>query len=144
MKVWNPDGDFLIVRSLIDSGAQRSIASSHLVGRLGLPWTPHGGLMRGIGNFEAPVSRGEVELMFGPLEGDLRVLVRTSVLDNILGDLPQERIWDSVVSLTMGLTPADPNWQVPGPIDLLLGSDVLGLIVSGVVRPLQRDGIVRG
>lgn len=100
--------------------------------------------MRGIGNFEAPVSRGEVELMFGPLEGDLRVLVRTSVLDNILGDLPQERIWDSVVSLTMGLTPADPNWQVPGPIDLLLGSDVLGLIVSGVVRPLQRDGIVRG
>ncbi|XP_052744237.1 uncharacterized protein LOC128199305 [Bicyclus anynana] len=97
--------------------------------------------MRGIGDSEPLVSRGEAELMFAPRRGNLRVVVRASVLDNILGHLPQERIWDSTIRLTANLTPADADWFVPAPVDLLLGADVLGCIVTGGIKHLQAKGL---
>lgn len=85
--------------------------------------------------------KGEAELMFSPIHGNLRILVKVTVMDDILGLLPQVRLNDAAVRCASGLVPADPHWSEPGPMDLLLGSDVLGLLITGGARALQTNGL---
>ncbi|XP_045456928.1 uncharacterized protein LOC123666956 [Melitaea cinxia] len=97
--------------------------------------------MVGIGGVEPPAPRGRAELVFGPASEPLRILVRVNVLDDIVGSLPTVPLNDSAVRCASGLKPADPQWYQPGPIDLLLGADALGLIALGEIRALQPNGL---
>lgn len=97
--------------------------------------------MIGIGGVEPPTPKGQAELMFAPAKGNLRILVKVNVLDDIVGSLPSVPINPSAVHCASGLTPADPQWSEPGPTDLLLGADVLGLLMTGDVKTLQRNGL---
>lgn len=109
---------------------------------MGLPWRPHGGPIYGIGGIQATSLKGKTEVSFSPVNGGPCIVIRAVILDNILGRHPQVKISKAAIRLTSSLAPADPNWFVPGTVDLLLGSDVLGLILSGGVRILQQKGLV--
>ncbi|GFG40017.1 hypothetical protein Cfor_11380, partial [Coptotermes formosanus] len=108
---------------------------------MGLPWKAHHGPIYGIGGIQATDLKGRVEVLFSPLKGEPRIVARAVILDDILGRHPQITIPETAIRMTAGLPPADRKWFVPGTIDLLLGADVLGLILSDVL-PGLRIGVV--
>lgn len=85
---------------------------------------------------------GEINVCFSTVNCGPTIVAKAVVLNDILGSNPQVVISPTAVKLTSELTPADPQWFVPGPIDLLLGVDVLGLILSGDKRVLQPCGLM--
>lgn len=136
-------GEQVTARAILDSGAQGSIASKRLVERLQLRVHPAGESVRGVGGVRVLGLVGQVSLSLSPLRSP-RPQVTTSaiVLNNIMGRHPLIKLPPEVVSLASRLPLADPNFHFPGPVDLLLGADVLGLLKIRESTLLHPGGLV--
>ncbi|KAH9628640.1 hypothetical protein HF086_007845 [Spodoptera exigua] len=143
VSVGSPSGEKVTARALLDSGAQGCIASTWLVERLRLRVEPGGNYIRGVGGVKVPGLVGQVALSFSPLQSSRpRIIVSAIVLRNVIGRHPVVQLPSRVVALTSGLSLADPEFHVPGPVDLLIGADVLGLLQLGSSKLLQSGGLV--
>lgn len=97
----------------------------------------------GVGNIEVTNRVGHTCVEFSPVPfGTSRTKISAIVLENILGNHPRVKLSPHLVGLTKGFNLADPTFHTPGPVDLLLGSDILGQICSGSWRALQPGGLV--
>ncbi|KAH9636677.1 hypothetical protein HF086_008990 [Spodoptera exigua] len=143
VSVGSPSGEKVTARALLDSGAQVCIASTWLVERLRLRVAPGGNYIRGVGGVKVSGLVGQVALSFSPLQSSRpRIIVSAIVLRNVIGRHPVVQLPSRVVALTSGLSLADPEFHVPGPVDLLIGADVLGLLQLGSSKLLQSGGLV--
>ncbi|KAH9639823.1 hypothetical protein HF086_013808, partial [Spodoptera exigua] len=143
VSVGSPSGEKVTARALLDSGAQGCIASTWLVERLRLRVESGGNYIRGVGGVKVPGLVGQVALSFSPLQSSRpRIRVSAIVLRNVIGRHPVVQLPSRVVALTSGLSLADPKFHVPGPVDLLIGADVLGLLQLGSSKLLQSGGLV--
>lgn len=132
----------LVVRGLLDSGSQGCVVSSRLVDALGLPVRTRGSPVRGIGNLLVTAHPMEAYCTITPCEGDHpRFDVWAVVMDCILGRQPQARLSKGFLDLTRGVPVADPRFHIPGEVDVLLGADVLGSILTGGRRVFQQGGL---
>ncbi|KAI5642437.1 bromodomain-containing protein [Phthorimaea operculella] len=125
-------------------GAQGCIVSSKLVSRLGLNVRPSEDEAVGIGGLNVPDIRGQTNFEFtlGSTCTGVSYQVSAVVLDEVVGKLPQVRLPPTVRGLTTGLELADPDFDTPGTVDVLLGSDVLGRLWCGRKKVLQEAGLV--
>lgn len=143
MKVWGPKGNCIVVRALLDSGAQGCVASLWLVDMLGLIVEPHGNTIRGIGEVKVSNLIGQVVFAFSPANASNPSITASAiVLETVIGRHPPVRLNPAVIQLTSSLDLADPEFHRPGPVDLLLGADVLGRLLNGTKRVLQPGGLV--
>ncbi|KAJ2942864.1 hypothetical protein O0L34_g15054 [Tuta absoluta] len=142
--VWGYGGRSIQVRALLDTGAQGCIVSSKLVSRLRLNIRPTTDGAVGIGGVDVPDVRGQVNFEFtlGNTGTGVSYHASAVVLDDVVGKLPQVRLPSTVRGLTTGLELADPEFDTPGTVDVLLGSDVLGRFWCGRKRVLQQTGLV--
>ncbi|KAI5639913.1 putative peptidase (DUF1758) domain-containing protein [Phthorimaea operculella] len=126
------------------TGAQGCIVSSKLVSRLGLNVQPSADEAVGIGGLNVPDIRGQTNFEFalGSTCTGVSYQVSAVVLDEVVGKLPQVRLPPTVRGLTTGLELADPDFDTPGTVDVLLGSDVLGRLWCGRKKVLQETGLV--
>lgn len=132
-----------MVRALLDSGAQGCLVSSWLVKRLRLDMELHRNNICGVGGQRVDSVLGSVSLSFSSrLHPGFSHRIRAVVLRNILGHHPQVSLPPEVVHLTSGLQLADSSFHLPGPVDLLLGADVLGLFKPDRATLLQPGGLV--
>jgi hypothetical protein len=119
------------------------MVSSRLVRQLGLVVKPHPESIRGVGNVTVSNLVGQTLLTFGPgPTSRARINAPALVLDEVVGRLPQVKLPPEVRSLTAGLVLADAGFDRPGPIDVLLGADVLGRVLLSGNRTLQPGGLV--
>lgn len=118
--------------------------SSRLVARLGLRLEPSRDGAIGIGGNPVPHIRGQTDLLFemGDSASITRVKATAIVLDEVVGVLPSVRLPLAVTKLTKGLELADPHFAIPGRVDVLLGTDVLGKLLRSGKRELQPNGLV--
>ncbi|XP_073962973.1 uncharacterized protein [Choristoneura fumiferana] len=72
----------------------------------------------------------------------MRITTSALVMDTIAGWQPSTDIPPAVLSLVSGLDLADPFVFHPGPVDLLLGSDVLGWILLGTRKALGSSSML--
>ena len=142
LRVWGPMGHSLVVRAILDSGSQGCILSSWLVSQLSIQLWDHEELVRGIGNVEVTNVVGRTHFTFSPTSSSHHKITTSAIVfDNILGRHPQIPLSPCVVNLTSGMTLADPQFHIPGPVDVLLGADVLGSLLSGKPRIVQPGGL---
>lgn len=140
--VWNPSGASTNVRALIDTGAQGCLMSTRLSDALELCVSRHDRLVTGIGDVQVSSLKGQTTLTFSRINDPYpRVVTSAVVMDHILGNHPRVQLSDDVLTLTSGLDLADPLFHSPGPVDLLIGSDVLGWVFTGDMVDL-RSGLV--
>lgn len=122
-------GNYQSVRVLLDSGSQTNIISQKCLNRLGLPSSPLSLAIFGLGKTSSSVSKG-VTCTIRPKDRlEPQFSIETVVLPKICSDMPNAYIecheWKHLANLKL----ADPHFNVPKEIELLLGADIFPLLL---------------
>ncbi|KAL0884187.1 hypothetical protein ABMA27_016192 [Loxostege sticticalis] len=131
-------GQYHVLRALLDQGSQASFVTEATVQCLGLKKTNVTNMISGLGDEKpALLSRSMVSLTLkSKLDPSFVTEVNAFVLSNITSHLPGQRVsLDNWVELSQ-IYLADPQFDVPNKIDILLGAEVYSQIL--------KDGVLRG
>ena len=117
-------GFFQPFRAVIDSGSQISAITNSLVQRLGLKVKPITAQLSGVGQTHARV-HGIVQCNIASRHSKQPSLhVNAHVLSTIAGNLPTSSVPNEVIDRYRDFDLADDRFNVPGPIDFLVGADL--------------------
>lgn len=135
------DGNTYVLRALIDQGSEASFVSSRVVELLRLKRTSINGVVSGVGEGNLVPIKHVVDLSVASQHNRREVIqVKAYVLKSLSTRLPSKHItmnWPELQKLLL----ADPTYNTPGKIDILLGADIFSKIIEvGLVR--CSDGIV--
>lgn len=124
------------VRALLDSGSQANLISKQCAKMLKLKIEKCNTQIAGVGDNIGNRVHGVVNVnIIARFESDFNLNIDALVIDCITEKLPVQYIdnteWHGVSKLLL----ADPQPQMPGRIDVLLGVDVWGQIVKPKCRP---------
>ena len=122
----SPSGKKLVSRVLLDSGALVSLVSNRLVQCLQLPKTLHQLSLSGVQGIHTNFNNCLVTFTVSPTQlSTSRVQLTAAVVNKVTCDLPLQGA-SSVRSLPhlKHLTLADPTFDRPGRVDLLIGCDI--------------------
>ncbi len=125
--VKSPDGSKVKVRALLDSASSSSFVSERLVQSLCIPRSHHNITISGIAGLtdQSPLkSVATLEIFHTPSSGK-RITVNTIVVPKVTCELPTHPIkfnqnWTHLKDVSL----ADPHFNRPGQIDMLLGINV--------------------
>nr|XP_029710301.1 uncharacterized protein LOC109422104 [Aedes albopictus] len=138
IRVRGGSGELLQARALIDSGSEASLISEACVQKLGLPRSNGKVVVSGLGQQTAGTTRGLVKLVIANrFENAIVLQTSAFVMGRLTSTLPTQhcRVHPSLLDNQLQENLADPAYQTPGPIDIILGSDVfLALLKPGQVK----------
>ena len=131
LRVTNAHGYVMRARALLDSASSTSFITERLAQHLRLPRIRRALHISGIGGVDARLtSRGIVRFNVANSHEKDHVPVEAVVLPKITAELPVHHIpFDGRWKHLEGLRLADPEFNVPGSVDLLLGADLFGIIM---------------
>ncbi|XP_025192697.1 uncharacterized protein LOC112592764, partial [Melanaphis sacchari] len=125
VKVRDTVGSFRTVRALIDSASQISAITSDCSNRLGLcpsRWTVP---VTRLASQKVPDVQGFVQLVVQPRNSSTpSIQVKTSVLSSITSNMPARELPSQVRARCGDLFLADPMFDQPAPVELLIGVDI--------------------
>lgn len=125
-------GDLQPVRALLDSGSQTSIIRESSLDRLGLRRSKWTASLTGLSGQSVPKVLGKAKLEIRSCYEPVPVItVRAWVLPTITADLPSQRLNVGVREGCSYLKLADPSFDTPAPVELLLGADVFPQVWFG-------------
>ncbi|XP_072158029.1 uncharacterized protein [Bemisia tabaci] len=125
------NGHVVIARALLDSCADVSIVTTRCAQLLHLKLARHAAPVAGLDDTGIQV-RGSVEVDVSTLDKQLvacdhRMLVSTK----ITGHTPSVALSRTIRARCRSLPLADPDFDWPGPVDMLIGADLLPLALTG-------------
>lgn len=129
------DGNLKAVRVLLDCASASNFVSESCAHSLGLLVKSNHHTVSGIGNVEAN-TLGSVSCQVRSMNSEFNFDVEAFVLPSICSEQPMQHIESSSWSHLIGLTLADPDFNHPGPIDMLLNADIF----SSSLLPGLRHG----
>lgn len=123
-------GDFLTLRALIDPGSEATFITESAVQKLRLQKKKSIASIVSLGQAKTGVSRNQVSItMFATNNSKFNLTINALVYSNITSILPAETLdtkdWQHLQNLRL----ADPFFNIPGKIDLLLGADAYAVII---------------
>lgn len=135
IQVISENGNIVTVRALIDQGSQATFITESTVQRLQLKKSKTHATIAGVGATKTDISKHTVQLKIrSRFPSTFECRTTALVLTKITKLLPGQVIKDNYKHLSHLLL-ADPTYNKPGPIDILLGADVFGeIILNGVLR----------
>lgn len=136
VQLQDASGKMQSFRALFDTGSQSNFITESAVNRLNLKSAPSTATVSGIGEADAPIL-GDVSCAVGT---NNRVLFKLDmhVIPKVCGDQPIAQLNTSGWSHIKSLPLADPGFDIPGPIDILLAADVF---VDSVLNPHIKGGV---
>ena len=136
MPVLNGQNELVFCRAFLDSGAESSFITEDCLQRLNLKSRKRNITIQGVGGENLAQSNGSVDLTLGQ---DCDLKVKCAVLTKITNAIPTAyftmRNWSSLKNVKL----ADPNFNIPSQIDLLLGADIYDRIV--LEAKIQQDSV---
>jgi len=130
--VQNAAGCMQPVRALIDSASQISVITSGCVDRLGLRWRKWTVPLSGIAGVQVPNVEGVVDccitLRYAP---DDILRITAGILPRVTGTMPSRQFPTSLKEKFAHLALADPEFDCPVSMDLLLVADVFSQVFDG-------------
>lgn len=122
------EGHSTVARAVLDSAAQHSFMSETCASVLRVPRThADSSQISGISSFPVK-TKGLCHITLSSLNGCILTSSHpVLILDKITNDLPRARVEPTIKSRLSNLVLADPAFDNPAPIDLLIGADLFGL-----------------
>ncbi|XP_044748782.1 uncharacterized protein LOC123309642 [Coccinella septempunctata] len=131
------DGTQKKFRALLDSGSEISIISRGCYNALNIPRLVSSVVINGVGNTRV-VNKGIAQIKLRPIgNSDLVLAIDAVILPEICDKMPTYRLDNTSWGYLKDLPLADPQYYVPGEVDILLGCDVfanllLNETISGI------------
>ena len=117
----NVQGELVYLRAILESASQNNLVTEAAVQKLQLKRKRNNTRVFGLGRNEVSTSRGFVDLCLQP-KNKAPIIIDASVLTKMTNDLPSRYIntdnWDTVKELQL----ADPDFNKPAQIDLIIGA----------------------
>lgn len=105
---------------------------------LNLPLNQSALKIAGVGNQHTQNSKASITIVCRPIHRDTPTITATAhILKNVTGYLPLQKV-PPIIDAEPPVPLADQDYHTPAPIDLLLGSDVLGQVLDGTKVSLGR------
>ncbi|XP_035439785.2 uncharacterized protein LOC118269018 [Spodoptera frugiperda] len=131
-------GQFMTVRALLDQGSQACFITEATVQLLRLKKSLVRGVITGLGNNRSTTAKYMVNLTIkSKIDDSFQLKINAYVLNKITSYLPENSMDISSFDWIdkYGLSLADPNFNTPNRIDILLGADAYASIIKeGIVR----------
>lgn len=122
------------VRALCDSGSQINLITNDCCQRLGLAPKPGKITITGVGNVTALHARGFVDIFICHRINTQPILqARLIVINKITSKLPSRELEDCFIAEFKPKELADPQYHLPGKVDVLLGAGIWTKMVSGEI-----------
>lgn len=115
---------------MLDPGSQVHLVALLLVKKLKIESTKIDKNVCGVGESEANISKG-VDLKIQSFYSDYEVKISCLVLPTITQQLPQCRINTEGIKIPKNIRLADPAFNKPGPIDILIGAALYWKLLEG-------------
>ncbi|XP_050063173.1 uncharacterized protein LOC126552505 [Aphis gossypii] len=132
VRIQDQSGELVPVRALLDTGSQISAITNQCAIQLGLP--RHKGRVEVSGLAQQPVRtvKGSTNCSFIPLLYDAPQISATNIviLPKITALMPNQKLPISIRERYGHLPLADPDFDVPGSVDMLIGGDLYPFILQ--------------
>ncbi|XP_073956544.1 uncharacterized protein [Choristoneura fumiferana] len=142
IEVSNPLGQQKVkVRALLDCGSQSTFITESLKTRISLRSSPIDSLkVIGIGNTITNNVNENCKIKINSTNSDFSTLATCFVLKEVTGHLPKTPIDISSLKWPVNIRLADPGFNQPGPIDVLIGADLFWNILGNEQYSLGING----
>lgn len=132
MRIQDQSGKLVPVRALLDTGSQMSAITNQCAIHLGLPRHKGRVEVSGLAQQLVRTVKGSTNCSFSPLLYDVPQISATNVviLPKITALMPNQKLPISIRERYGHLPLADPNFDVPGSVDLLIGGDLYPFILQ--------------
>ncbi|UYV60400.1 hypothetical protein LAZ67_1001040 [Cordylochernes scorpioides] len=127
-------GNSCMARALVDTGSQRTLITDSLRKTLNLPVNYSDASMYSIGDNYLDKPLGEVDITFSPHYSNMLFTAKALILNKITCNLPNFVMERSRWPHLVGLRLADPTFDKPAPIDIIIGADIAPSMYTGQVR----------
>ncbi|CAH2101847.1 unnamed protein product [Euphydryas editha] len=132
--VRNREGDYVTMRALLDQGSQVTLITENAAQRLNLPRHKMKAAVTGVGSIMG-TSRGMIKLECKSIHSEYTFQTEALVMHKLINNLPNSTFdaknWPHLDNIKL----ADPDFNISGPIDLLLGADIYSnVIIEGVLK----------
>ena len=122
---------------MLDSCSQATLISESCVQRLGIERFYDNTIILGVGQTAAGSSRGKVRITLYSCVSSDRIQIEAVIMSKVTSDIPSHFCKTNFAHFS-DLELADPDYNEPGPIDILLGADYTGLAMLDGQR---KDGV---
>ncbi|XP_048487156.1 uncharacterized protein LOC125490840 [Plutella xylostella] len=132
--VKNTDGNYIVLRALLDQGSQVSLITENAAQRLRLARQKGNAVVSGVGSAMGS-SKGLLTLECKSIHSDYTFITKVLIMNKLINNLPNTKLTTSNWTHLDNIKLADPDYFTPGPIDLLLGADIYSeIILEGVLK----------
>ncbi|KAF0711698.1 DUF1758 domain-containing protein [Aphis craccivora] len=136
----NSSGFWSPIRVLIDSGSQISVITNACVTRLGLPRRHCKTTVVGLAHTPVCDTKGVTYCTIKPEHSNSPLIsCEPIIMSKITGSTPSVRLNSSIRRIYTDIQFADPNFDVPGPVDFLLGADIHSFILKDGGRVIHTN-----
>jgi hypothetical protein len=119
VQVQDKAGNFTQLRALLDSGSQSNFITESALKILNLPSYNTNITLSGVNNSHSKVNKSTT-LIFNKFQASIKCLVLPKITQNI----PASPLVYDTFKIPSNIKLADPTFNKPGPIDLLLGNEL--------------------
>lgn len=123
------DGKKHTVRVLLDNGSTSSFITERLLTKLNLPTTSTSSLVEGL-NMQTSRLNKKCTVTLSSLISPYGTITNCFVVPRITQSLPMVRINSKLLNIPPNLTLADPTFNVPSDVDMLLGADIFWSVLG--------------
>jgi len=136
-------GSYQLIRALLDPGAQSNFITEHAAQLLGLPRINLNATILGMGQ-ETSVARSSLNCIIKSCNSDSSAEVHCLIMKKLTNDLPMTKINLGSWKVSKNIELADPNFNVPSKIDMLLGAEwFFHLMVEGQIKSTLEVPVVQ-
>lgn len=134
------DGHSIVIRAVLDSASQSTLITESCATLLNAKRSyPSMSNISGISAAQVK-PKGFTFVTIASLSGNtLATSHPTLILDKISNELPRAQLAPNVKAQMKGYVLADPTFDVPGPVDMLIGADLFPLTITGTPISLGKN-----